>query len=148
GFDFWLQPDAVGARAAELADMGFTGLKLDPFPLMTGSESQQTQVVPLQWSLEALDRAEATIASIRHAVGNRCDVIVGTHGQMTASSALRLAKRLEKFDPLWLEEPVPPELAEEMAVVARGTSIPITTGERLSNKWEFARLIRLQAAAI
>ena len=148
GFNFWLRPDAVGARAAELAERGFTGLKLDPFPLLTGSEQHASQGVPLQWSLEALDRAEATIASIRRAVGSRCDVIIGTHGQMTASSALRLAKRLEKFDPLWLEEPVPPELAEEMAIVARGTSIPITTGERLSNKWEFARLIRTQAASI
>ncbi len=148
GFDFWLNPDAVGERAAELVDQGFTGLKLDPFPLMTGSDSHASQVVPLQWSLEALDLAEQTIGGIRKRVGSRCDIIIGTHGQMTASSAIRLAKRMERFDPLWLEEPVPPELAGEMAKVARATSIPITTGERLTSKWEFARLIKEDAAAI
>ncbi|WP_167383642.1 mandelate racemase/muconate lactonizing enzyme family protein [Bordetella genomosp. 12] len=148
GFDFWLNPGAVGERAAEFADQGFTGLKLDPFPLMTGSDVHASQVTPLQWSLDALDLAEQTIAEIRKRVGKRCDIIIGTHGQMTASSAIRVAKRMEKFDPLWLEEPVPPELASEMAKVARGTSIPITTGERLTSKWEFARLIREDAASI
>ncbi len=72
----------------------------------------------------------------------------GTHGQMTASSAIRLAKRLEKYDPLWFEEPVPPENVEEMARVARSTSIPIATGERLSTKYEFASLLGKQAASI
>ena len=67
---------------------------------------------------------------------------------MTASSAIRLAKRLEKFDPLWFEEPVPPENIEEMARVARSTSIPIATGERLATKYEFAGLLNKQAASI
>jgi 2-dehydro-3-deoxyphosphogalactonate aldolase len=67
---------------------------------------------------------------------------------MTTSSAIRLAKRLEKFDPLWFEEPVPPENVEEMARVARSTSIPIATGERLATKYEFARLLEKQAASI
>jgi L-alanine-DL-glutamate epimerase-like enolase superfamily enzyme len=67
---------------------------------------------------------------------------------MTASGAIRLAKRLEKYDPLWLEEPVPPEMHDEMAKVARSTCIPITAGERLTSKWEFARLIRSDAVAI
>ncbi|SNB76395.1 L-alanine-DL-glutamate epimerase [Arboricoccus pini] len=148
GFDFWLNPDLVAERAGELVEQGFTALKLDPFPLLTGSTQHQNQVVPLQWSLEALDLTEATIGGIRKRVGSRADIIIGTHGQMTASSAIRVARRLERFDPLWLEEPVPPELASEMAKVARGTTIPITTGERLSTKWEFARLIKEEAAAI
>jgi len=67
---------------------------------------------------------------------------------MTTSGAIRLAKRLEKYDPLWLEEPVPPENVDEMAVVARSTSIPIATGERLATKYEFARLLSRQAASI
>lgn len=67
---------------------------------------------------------------------------------MTASGAIRLAKRLEKFDPLRFEEPVPPENMEEMARVARSTSIPIATGERLATKYDFARLLEKQAASI
>jgi L-alanine-DL-glutamate epimerase-like enolase superfamily enzyme len=37
-----------------------------------------------------------------------CDILFGSHGQMTPASAIRLAKRIEKFDPMWLEEPTPP----------------------------------------
>ena len=85
---------------------------------------------------------------MREAVGDRCDILVGTHGQMVTSSAIRLAKRLEPYDPLWFEEPVPPENRREMARVARSTSIPIATGERLSTKYEFAELLQRQAASI
>jgi 2-dehydro-3-deoxyphosphogalactonate aldolase len=67
---------------------------------------------------------------------------------MTTSSAIRLAKRLEKFDPLWFEEPIPPENRDEMARVADHTSIPIATGERLSTKYEFRELLEKQAASI
>ena len=67
---------------------------------------------------------------------------------MTAASAIRLAKRLEPFDPLWFEEPVPPDAPEEMAKVARATSIPIAAGERLTTKYDFARLLNAGAAAI
>jgi len=148
GFDFWLNPDAVGERAVQLVDEGFTAMKLDPFPLLTGSDSHQSQVVPLQWSLEALDLAEETIATVRKRVGSKADIIIGTHGQMTASGAIRFARRVERFDPLWFEEPVPPELSSEMAKVAKATSIPITSGERLTSKWDFARLIRDGAVSI
>jgi galactonate dehydratase len=74
--------------------------------------------------------------------------LFGTHGQFTAPGAIRLARRLERFDPLWLEEPVPPDLPEEMAAVARATSIPIATGERLTTKYEFARVLATGAARI
>ena len=83
--------------------------------------------------------------NVREAVGRRCDLLIGTHGQMSATVAIRLAKRLEQFDPLWFEEPVPPENRAEMAVVARGTSIPVATGERLATKYEYADLLSRQA---
>jgi len=67
---------------------------------------------------------------------------------MTASAAIRFAKRIERYDPLWFEEPVPPENMRALAEVARATTIPITTGERLVSKYEFARLLEHRAAAI
>jgi galactonate dehydratase len=85
---------------------------------------------------------------VREAVGHRADLLLGTHGQFTASGAIRLAKRLETYDPLWFEEPVPPEMPEQMALVARATSIPIATGERLTTKYEFARVLASGAANI
>ncbi len=85
---------------------------------------------------------------VREAVGPKADLLIGTHGQFTASGAIRLARQLEAFDPLWFEEPVPPEMPEQMAIVARGTSIPIATGERLTTKYEFARVLASGAASI
>jgi 2-dehydro-3-deoxyphosphogalactonate aldolase len=88
------------------------------------------------------------IGAIRAEVGTDCDIIIGTHGQMTAAGALRIAQRLERFDPLWYEEPCPPENIAALAEVARRTTIPIATGERLTTKFDFARLIEQRAAAI
>ena len=59
-----------------------------------------------------------------------------------------MAKELEEFSPFWFEEPVPPENIDEMARVAAHTSIPIATGERLVTKYEFAELLKKQAAQI
>jgi L-alanine-DL-glutamate epimerase-like enolase superfamily enzyme len=81
-------------------------------------------------------------------VGYKADLLVGTHGQFTTSGAIRLAKHLEAYDPLWFEEPVPPEMPEQMALVARATRIPIATGERLTTKYEFARVLAAGAANI
>jgi L-alanine-DL-glutamate epimerase-like enolase superfamily enzyme len=67
---------------------------------------------------------------------------------MTAAGAIRLARRLERYDPLWFEEPIPPDNPREMAKVARGTTIPIATGERLATKYEFVRLLEEGSAAI
>jgi 2-dehydro-3-deoxyphosphogalactonate aldolase len=134
-------PELAAQRAAEYVKKGFTAVKFDP-------SGPYTAYDPRQLSLEALEHAERFVECVREAVGSRCDLLFGTHGQMTASSAIRLAKRLEKFDPLWFEEPVPPENVEEMARVARSTSIPIATGERLATKYEFAGLLARQAASI
>ena len=139
--DVYGDADLAATRALEYADMGFTAVKFDPVGPFSAFD-------PRQLSLEALDRAENFVATLRSAVGDRCDLLFGSHGQMTTSSAIRLARRLEKYDPLWFEEPVPPENVEEMARVARQTTIPIATGERLATKYEFAALLRHQAASI
>ncbi len=139
--DVYMDPDLAAERAAEYVQMGFTAVKFDPVSYYSAFD-------PRQLSLQALERAERFVRRIREAVGGTCDLLFGTHGQMTPSSAIRLAKRLEPYDPLWLEEPVPPDNIEAMAVVARATSIPIATGERLATKYEFARVLASGAASI
>src|SRR5438874_12007692 len=85
---------------------------------------------------------------LRAAVGSRADLLFSTHGQMTAAGAIRLARRLEPYDPLWFEEPVPPDAPEEMARVARATSIPIATGVLHASKYDFARVLAAGAEDI
>jgi 2-dehydro-3-deoxyphosphogalactonate aldolase len=144
----WLNPAHAAARARHYLDQGFTAIKVDPFSLVLTHDQSLGQNVPLQFSLQAADTAERVIGAIRAEVGTACDIIIGTHGQMTAAGALRIARRLEKFDPLWYEEPCPPENMAALAEVARRTTIPVATGERLTTKFDFARLLEHRAAAI
>ncbi len=133
--------DMAAERAVEYMEKGFTAVKFDPVGPYSAFD-------PRQLSPQALDHTERFVRTLRGAVGSRCDLLFGTHGQMTPAGAIRLARRLEPYDPLWFEEPTPPEVPEEMARVARQTSIPIATGERLATKYEFARVLRTQAASI
>ncbi len=139
--DVYVDAELAAERAAEYVAQGFTAVKFDPVGPYSAFD-------PRQLSLAALDHSENFVATLREAVGGGCDLLFGTHGQMTPSSAIRLARRLEPFDPLWLEEPVPPENVAAMARVARATTIPIATGERLATKYEFARVLEAQAASI
>ena len=128
-------------RASDYVRLGFTAIKFDPAAPYSAFD-------PRQPSLESLALCEKFVRLIRQAVGTKADMLFGTHGQFTVSGALRLARKLEPYDPLWFEEPTPPEMPEEMALVARGTSIPIATGERLVTKYEFARVLECRAASI
>ncbi|PKH25186.1 isomerase [Enterobacterales bacterium CwR94] len=134
-------PDLAADCAAENVRKGFTAVKFDPAGPYTAWSGHQL-------SLEVLDRCELFCKRIREAVGSKADLLFGTHGQMVPSSAIRLAKRLEKYDPLWFEEPVPPGQPEAMGNVARHTSIPIAAGERLTTKYEFHQLLQAGAASI
>jgi 2-dehydro-3-deoxyphosphogalactonate aldolase len=139
--DVYRDPDLAAERAAEYLGQGFTALKFDPAGPYSAFDGRQL-------SLVEIDRSVRFCRQLREAVGMQADLLFGTHGQMTAAGAIRLAKQLEPYDPLWFEEPVPPDAPQEMAKVARATSIAIAAGERLATKYDFARLLRAGAAAI
>ncbi|MEQ8305208.1 MAG: mandelate racemase/muconate lactonizing enzyme family protein [Hoeflea sp.] len=134
-------PDLAAAAATEAVRQGFTAVKFDP----AGPYRVQGGHQPL---LSDIDLSASMVRAVREAVGSRADILFGTHGQFTASGAIRMARAIENADPLWFEEPVPPDQVAAMAEVARATSIPVATGERLVTKYEFARLIEARAAAI
>lgn len=136
----WEQPEKAGEIAAQLVAEGNTACKFDPFtPLFPH---------PRDFSLKTMRHVARIFQCIRDAVGDDLEVGIGTHGQFSTAGAIRVAKILEEFNPFWFEEPVPPENIDEMARVAAHTSIPIATGERLITKFEFAELLKKQAAQI
>ena len=134
-------PEAAAERALKYWRQGFTAVKFDP-------AGPYSTFDPRQPSLERLELSEAFCRLLREAVGTKCDLLFGTHGQFTVSGALRLARRIEPYEPLWFEEPTPPEAPEEMARVAAQCRMPIATGERLTTKYEFARVLETGAASI
>jgi L-alanine-DL-glutamate epimerase-like enolase superfamily enzyme len=137
----YTDPDAAAEAAVREVERGFTGVKFDPAGRYSVFDGRQ----PALW---AIDVSVKMVRAVREAIGTRADILFGTHGQFTASGAIRLAKQLEKYDPLWFEEPVPPDSPEEIAKVARATSIPISAGERLTTKYEFHQLLKTGAASI
>ena len=139
--DVYTDASLAAERAQEYNEKGFTAVKFDPV-------GQYTPLDPRQLYLEDLAKVESFVKTIHSVTKNKCDLLIGTHGQMTTASAIRLAKRLEKFDPLWFEEPIPPENFEEMGRVANSTTIPIATGERLSTKYEFSKILQAHGASI
>ena len=141
GPNLYTDADLAAEAAVRAVEMGFTGIKFDPAGPYSVFDGRQP-------SLERLDLSERYTRTIREAVGSRADLLFGTHGQFTPSGALRLARRLEAYDPLWFEEPVPPDDLEGMARVAAGTTIPVATGERLTTVSEFAAVLRAGAASI
>ena len=132
-------PSKAGEVAAKLLEEGNTACKIDPF-----MPTYPIRDIPL-WEIE---KAAKIFESIRDTVGNKLEVGIGTHGQLTTYSAIRVADFLEPYHPFWFEEPVAPENIDEMARVAAHTSIPIASGERLVTKYEFSQLLEKQAAQI
>jgi 2-dehydro-3-deoxyphosphogalactonate aldolase len=137
---FW-NAEQSAERAAEYVKMGFTAIKFDPAAPYSAFD-------PRQPSLEQTDLCVKFCRLLRDAVGSKADLLFGTHGQFTTAGAIRFAKQIEPYNPLWFEEPTPPDRPEEMALVARGTSIPVATGERLTTKYEFGRVLEHRAASI
>tara|TARA_B100001093_G_scaffold206976_1_gene198904 strand:+ start:253 stop:1440 length:1188 start_codon:yes stop_codon:yes gene_type:complete len=138
---FWHSPEISAESALELVNRGYTALKFDP----AGPYTMRGGHMP---ALADVSRSVEFCRILREAVGNRADLLFGTHGQFTTAAAIRLGQELEPYHPLWFEEPIPPDNFLEFAQVAKGIRIPVATGERLCTKFEFGALMRTGGASI
>jgi L-alanine-DL-glutamate epimerase-like enolase superfamily enzyme len=138
---FWTSPEMAAESARDCVARGFTAVKVDP----AGPYTMRGGHMP---AMSDISTSVAFCRAIREAVGDRADILFGTHGQFTTAGAIRLGQALEPFSPLWYEEPVPPDTIAEMARVASAVRIPVATGERLTTKAEFAAILQAGAAAI
>ncbi|WP_323036661.1 mandelate racemase/muconate lactonizing enzyme family protein [Pararhodobacter sp.] len=138
---FWSSPEMQAESALEALDQGFTAIKFDPAGPYTLRGGHQPALADMDLSLRMC-------RALRDAVGDRADLLFGTHGQFTPAGAIRLGQALEPFSPLWFEEPIPPDNLLDFAQVARAVRIPLATGERLTTKAEFGTLLRSGGASI
>lgn len=139
--DFWTSPEQAGETAAEMVRRGYTAVKFDP----AGPYTIRGGHMP---AMSDISMSVAFCKAIREAVGDKADLLFGTHGQFNTAGAIRLGQALEPYQPLWFEEPTPPDMIEDMARVARNVRIPIATGERMTTKAEFGAVLRAGAAEI
>lgn len=143
----WMKPEKVARNAERYAEMGYTALKFDPIPAQVGPGNGE-KITPWGISNRELDNAEECLVQLRKTVGRDIDIIIGAHGQLTTSAAIRTAKMFEKYDVMWYEEPIQPESVEELKIVARSTTVPIACGERMCFTHEFRRLLEADACAV
>ena len=138
---FWASPDMAAESALDLVARGYTAVKFDPAGPYTIRGGHQPAMSDISTSI-------AFCKAIREAVGDKADLLFGTHGQFSTSGAIRLGQAIAPYQPLWFEEPIPPDNLLEFATVANAVPIPISTGERLTTKAEFATLLRTGGASI
>jgi galactonate dehydratase len=130
-------PEKATENARARVAQGFTALKTG-FP---GS-------VHLAESPAFIVRCVEYMAALREAVGNDIDIGVDFHGKFGPAVAMRVIKEIEPFRPMFVEEPCLPENVDTMVTIARSTTVPIATGERLFTRFGFRTAIEKQAAAI
>jgi galactonate dehydratase len=130
-------PEAMAADALAKVEKGWTAVKTVPVPI--------TRIVD---GPPVLAQAEAGLRAVREAVGEGVDILLDMHGRVTPQMAIQYARRFEPFTPLFMEEPAQAENPAAMAAVARATTIPIATGERLFTKWGFREILEQGAASL
>ena len=125
------RPSDVGKAAREKMDAGFTAVKMNA--------TEELQFID---TYAKIDQVLERVASIREACGRHFGIAIDFHGRVHKPMAKVLAKKLEEFDPMFLEEPVLCENMEYFPEIAACCNIPIATGERLFTRWDFKRLFQ------
>jgi L-alanine-DL-glutamate epimerase-like enolase superfamily enzyme len=147
-------PASYGVRASEVVAAGFSAIKFDldtPNPhTMDLSHPRRQWVEPYNRTIGSAEMQwmVAVVRAVREAVGPEIMVAMDAHWKFNVNDAIKLAQRLEPFDLLWLEDPVPPINLEAQRHVTHSTRTPICTGENLYLKHGFRELIEKQAARI
>lgn len=126
------RPSDVGIAAKEKMDLGFTAIKMNA--------TEELQYID---SYKKIDAVLERVAAIREACGKYFGIAIDFHGRVHKPMAKVLAKKLEKFDPMFIEEPVLSENMECFKEIAAACNVPIATGERLFSKYDFKRLLQV-----
>jgi L-alanine-DL-glutamate epimerase-like enolase superfamily enzyme len=131
-----------GELARDLLGSGIRAMKIWPF------DSQAVASLGQRITPEQLEYGVSRFRAIRAAVGEEMDVALEGHCQWNLPSAIRIARAVEPYRPMWLEELMPPDNAKATRALREATSIPIVTSERLITRFGFRGVVEEMAAAI
>jgi L-alanine-DL-glutamate epimerase-like enolase superfamily enzyme len=139
-----LLPADVRKQAQDMRSRGYTALKFDlDVPGTAGSDSYNRCL-----SNAAIDRMVELVGAAREAVGVEVDLAVDCHWRYNVSDVLKVARELEPFRLLWLEDPVPPGNVEALRAVSSRANIPVATGENLFVFAGFREILQTHAVGI
>jgi galactonate dehydratase len=125
------EPAHVAEHALERMDQGFTAVKMNATGRMRHLEAQSE-----------LAAAVSRVAAVREAIGPDRDIAIDFHGRLSPAIARELCRLLEPLHPMFVEEPLVPELSADLSSICGATTIPIATGERLFSRWDFRDVFR------
>lgn len=120
------KPEDFAAAAREAVAKGITALKWDPF----GSAYQYM-------SNAEFSRSMAVVEAVRGAVGSDVDLLIECHGRFDIATSIKIAHALKSFNPMFFEEPTPPDSLDALAEVRRKSPIPVAAGERIYSVAQF-----------
>lgn len=128
-------PEEFHAAAKRVVAKGYRALKFDPFGAGFYELEREERL-----------RSLSLVEAVRDAVGPEVEILIEMHGRFNPTTAIAIARELERFEPSWVEEPVPPENAAALKKAAEQINIPVATGERIHTRFDFREVIELQAA--
>jgi galactonate dehydratase len=131
------RPTDVGKAALEQKNLGFTAAKMNA-----------TEEIHYIDSFEKIDAACERVAAIREACGKNFGIAVDFHGRVHKSMAKELARQLDPYRLMFIEEPVLSENYEALKEISKYTSTPIALGERLFTRWDFKKIFEQGIADI
>jgi L-alanine-DL-glutamate epimerase-like enolase superfamily enzyme len=131
-----------GPLARELLDEGIRMMKVWPFDeLAVPTDGQHI-------TRSQLDEGVERIAAIRDAVGDEMEIAVEGHSLWNLPSAVRIAKAVEPYNPIWVEDLLWPENPQTLAELRAKTNVPVIASERLLTRWGYRELLERGAADI
>ncbi len=125
------RPSDIRSAALEAHSQGYSAIKMNA-----------TEEMHYIDNFKKIEAVCERVGAIRDALGYDMDIAVDFHGRVHKSMAKVLAKELDAFHLMFIEEPVLPQNNEALREIARYTSTPISTGERMFSRWEFKNLLQ------
>lgn len=130
-------------KALEAVKQGYGALKMDVDEPIPSARQLDRGISPRD-----LEYTVKMVKAVREAVGREVELAIDCHGAFDVNTAVKIGRRLEEYDLLWIEDPIPLGNPVAMAKVSQAIQTPICTGELLNTRFEFRELLERQAADI
>lgn len=122
--------DEFAAAAKVAVSKGITALKWDPFGKAY-----------LYMENQEFNRSLEIVEAVRDAVGNDVDLLIECHGRFDIATSIKIANALKPFNPMFFEEPTPPDSLDALAAVRAKSPVPVAAGERIYSTTQFKEFL-------